>query len=137
MCKKAEEDGILVLVMALMILVTSFEIQETKMNEMGSPFQIIITTPPPHIITHTLKPMVVGIAQKQLNQRWPHEGKFGPPLFFNALIISPFICPTSELPAVHLFMSSRHCISSMRPLFSQATVFLHHFIALYKILSIS
>ena len=52
MCKKAEEDGILVLVMALMILVTSFEIQETKMNEMGSLFQFIIKTPPHH---HTCK----------------------------------------------------------------------------------
>ena len=45
MCKMGEEDGILVSVMALMILVTSFELQETNMNGMGSPSQITITTP--------------------------------------------------------------------------------------------
>ena len=48
MCKEGEEDGILVSVMALMILVTSFDIQETNINEMGSPSQITITTPSPH-----------------------------------------------------------------------------------------
>ena len=94
------------------------------MNEMGSPFQIIITTPPPHIITHTLKPMVVGIAQKQLNQRWPHEGKFGPPLFFNALIISPFICLTSELPAVH-FLCLQDTVFLPLDLFSVRPLLFH------------
>ena len=89
------------------------------------------------IITHSLKPMVVGIAQKQLNQRWPHEGKFGPPLFFNALIISPFICLTSELPAVHflclqdiVFLPWDLC--SVRPLLFHFTFQLCNIICFFK-----
>ena len=49
--------------------------------------------------------MVVGIAQKQfwLELKHTRKGGGGPPLFFNALIISPFICLTSDLQWGHFF----------------------------------